>query len=260
MGCYPIFTCKDWRLVERDMEELGERFVSVTAVADPFGAFDESILLNGFPDLMRPYKAHYVVDLLQDPREFVSDHHQRNARRALDRMEVEICREPSRFLGEWLVLYENLIKRHAIKGIATFSENSFAHQLGAPGLTMFRASHEGASLGINLWYTQGERAYYHLGAYCNAGYEISCSYGLFWTAIQHFGQAGLRWLGLGAGVGVYGGDGSDGLTRFKEGWATETRMAYLCGRVCNPDLYRRLTARFGASANDFFPAYRRPGN
>jgi hypothetical protein len=75
--------------------------------------------------------------------------------------------------------------------------------------------------------------------------------------MEHFAQAGVRWMALGAGAGTEN-DGSDGLTRFKRGWATETRTVYLCGRIFQQSTYAALV---GAQAStSFFPAYRHPAS
>ena len=57
MGCYPIFACRDWRLLATDLAELEEHLVSVALVADPFGDHDRALLENCF-DFLRPFKEH----------------------------------------------------------------------------------------------------------------------------------------------------------------------------------------------------------
>jgi hypothetical protein len=53
------------------------------------------------------------------------------------------------------------------------------------------------------------------------------------------------------------GDGTDGLSRFKRGWATGTRPTYFCGRIFDHRRYAdALTAR-GLEDDDYFPAYRK---
>jgi hypothetical protein len=48
----------------------------------------------------------------------------------------------------------------------------------------------------------------------------------------------------------------DGLSRFKRGWATGTRTAYLCGRVLDRREYERMVRAAGAGTTAYFPAYR----
>jgi CelD/BcsL family acetyltransferase involved in cellulose biosynthesis len=95
-----------------------------------------------------------------------------------------------------------------------------------------------------LWLEDAPNAYYHLAAYSPAGYEVSTSYALFVLAFERLRELGVRYVDL-------GGAERDGLTRFKRGWATEERVAHLCGRVLDRAAYDRL-----AHSSDWFPAYR----
>jgi hypothetical protein len=259
MGCYPLFSCRDGSALAADLEapEIGRDLVALSLVTDPFCDFGGNGGLDGlrraFPDLARPFKEHFVVDLTVPESERVSDHHRRNARRAAQHLTVERAANTQALLEEWHAMYGHLIERHGIRGIAAFSRESFAAQLQAPGLVAFRAREGETPVGITLWYTQGDAALYHLGAYSPAGYALRASFALFQKALEHFAQAGLRWAGLGSGAGARG-QGSDGLRRFKEGWSTGTRTAYLCGRIFNREVYAELASR--AAPTSYFPAYR----
>jgi hypothetical protein len=255
MGCYPIFSCRDWSLLKNDLDDLGNELVSLVLVADPFGDFTKDILCEIFKDVVVPYKGHFVIDLRQPVQDFAEPHHQRNARKALEVIEVERAASAEALVNEWNELYANLIDRHAITGIAAFSAESFEKQLRVPGITAFRASRGGQTVGINLWYVRRDVGYYHLGAYSEEGYRLRASFALFWRAIEHFAAAGLRWLDLGAGAGA-ANDRTDGLTRFKRGWTNTTRMAYLCGRIFDPAKYRHLADAKGVKETTYFPAYR----
>ncbi len=254
-GPYPLLCCADWSGLADDLDEAGAGLVSVVAVADPLGGHGgEAGLRAAFPDLVRPFKEHFVADLRESPERFVSAHHRRGARRGLAAVRVEPVAEPAAALDEWVALYGVLAARHGITGVAAFPREAFRRQLGVPGISVLRAAHDGATVGMTLWYRQEDRVYYHLGAYAEAGYALRAAFALFRTALDAFADAGARWLVLGAGVRP-GAD--DGLARFKRGWATGTRTAYLCGRICDPARYRALAAPRGA-ADGFFPAYRAP--
>lgn len=255
MGCYPLFACQDWALLATDLENVGTQLVSLAIVADPFGGYSPAYLQQCFQDVVIPFKEHFVVDLRAPADAFVSAHHRRNARKALQRIGVERCGDPKAFLNDWLELYRYLIDRHEISGIAAFSEPAFRQQLSVPGLVAFRAEHEGATVGMLLWYVQEGVGYYHLGAYNQKGYTLKASFGLFWQAIEYFASRGLRWLNLGAGVGAATVIDC-GLTRFKRGWATGTRTAYFCGRIFDRATYREIAQAGGCMATDYFPAYR----
>lgn len=254
IGCYPFFSCHNWQQLHEDIAALPPELVSVTLVTDPLGNFAEADLPAAFPDLLRPYKEHFIVDLKRPAT--LNAHHRRNVRHALSQVEVEVCHE-ARALEEWGTLYDCLIQRHNITGIAAFSRASFAAQWQVPGLTVLRATQHGETVGMTLWYGDEERVYYHLAAYSLRGYECKASYALFQYAREYFAARGTRWMVLGAGAGVQN-DGSDGLTRFKRGWATETRPVYLCGRILNQAVYGALTTATSNTAQAFFPAYRQP--
>ena len=255
MGCYPLFTCQDWSGLGRDLEYIRDQMVSISLVTDPFGTYNQQELERYFRDVIRPYKEHFIVDLEKQPAEYVIAHHQRNARKALKTVQVEVCSEPLQFLDEWCSLYNNLIERHNIKGITKFSRDAFATQLGIPGLVVFRATADDQTVGMLLWYIQDDIGYYHLGAYNAAGYKLNASFALFWTLIEYFSDSGLKWLNLGAGAGPHV-DEQDGLTRFKRGWSTGTRTAYFCGRIFDPQKYQEIVKFKGVPSTEFFPAYR----
>ncbi len=109
MGCYPLFVCADWSRLAADLNEIGTDLVSLAVVSNPFGDYDEALLRRCFPDLVTPFKEHYVIDLRQDINKVVSVHHRYRARRALKDVRVEVCHQPLRFLDEWCSLYQHLI-------------------------------------------------------------------------------------------------------------------------------------------------------
>lgn len=256
MGCYPLFVCQDWSQLHADLEDMGSELVTLSLVTDPFGDYDKKYLRRCFRNAVLPFKEHFIVDLRCPMKTFVCQHHRRYARKALRELKVEKCEDPTQFLNEWMELYANLIKRHSIRGTLVFSGSAFAKQLSVPGIVAFRAEYKETTAGMLLWYVQGEVGYYHLGAYSNLGYDMRASFALFWFAIEHFAGNGLTWLNLGAGAGVKG-NGTDGLSRFKQGWSTGTRTAYFCGRIFDPAKYSEIVKIKGISVTDYFPAYRR---
>lgn len=255
MGCYPLFTCRNWAQLQSDLDRLEGDLTCLSLVTDPFGDYSPADLQRCFKDVARPFKEHFVVDLSRAPTDFVHPHHQRSARKALERLQIERCAEPALFLDEWIQLYSTLVERHKIKGLPAFSRRAFSHQLDVPGLVMLRATHDGHSVGMTLWYTREKIGYYHLGAYSQEGYELSASFALFRYALDYFGTSNLRWLNLGAGAGLKRG-AEDGLARFKRGWATGTRMAYFCGRIFNRRQYAEIVRARGINPTSYFPLYR----
>jgi hypothetical protein len=233
----PDLSCADWMALRGDLERLDD-IVSLVLVADPFGNHKTAELAACFPDLHVAYKEHYVIDLARPVFERLSNHHARNVRKATRQVEVERCKDPIRFVGDWMRLYGALIERHQIQGIAAFSRTSFEKQMHVPGLILFRAVARNETVDMVLWYQHNEIGYYHLAAYSYLGYELKASFAVFASAIDYFSMR-LRLLSLGAGAGIYGSE-EDGLTRFKKSWATGTRTAYLCGRIFDRARYDEL--------------------
>jgi hypothetical protein len=254
-GCYPLFACLDWSQLRADLDDLRDELVSVVLVADPFGDYEVEYLKDCFVDLVVPFKQHFVTDLSRAPESFLGTNHLRNVRRALREVTVEQCTNPLDFIGEWTALYNVLIEKHGITGLAAFSRQSFVKQLSVPGLVALRAVRDGATVGMVLWYVQSEVAYYHLGAYSDLGYELRASFALFNYSIEYFAQRGLAWLCLGGAAGAKGGAVS-GLSRFKEGWATGVRQAYFCGRIFDRESYERILKAKNIPPTEYFPAYR----
>jgi Acetyltransferase (GNAT) domain len=253
MGCYPLFFCQNWSLLKADLEEIEERLVSLSVVTDPFGDYDEAYLGQCFPDVVIPFKQHFVVDLSRPLDTFVHSHHRRNARKALKDLRVERGTNPADFLDDWISLYQTLIERHNIDGIAAFSIEAFARQFNVPGIVVFRAVYNDTTVGMLLWYVQSNRAYYHLGAYSARGYELGASFALFDYAIRYFAEHELEWLNLGAGAGL---SGESGLDRFKGGWSTGVRPAYFCGRILDVAKYAEILRVRRLPPTKYFPAYR----
>jgi hypothetical protein len=254
MGAYPLFTCADWSQLPADLDELSHELVSLALVTDPFGAFEPESLHESF-DLVMPYKQHFVTDLSLPREAIVSKHHRKRVRQAFRHLDVELCPEPLRFLDEWVELYAGLAERFQLHGIRAFSRASFAMQLAVPGVVMLRACLQGETVGIDLWYEQGDVSYGHLAAYSQEGYRMLASYALLWSAIEHF-SARVGWLELGAGAGMGPSDSDDGLTTFKRGWATGTRPVFFCGRIFDRERYARIIQYEHVPPTTYFPAYR----
>ncbi len=252
-GLYPLFVCSSWKGFAADLEDLQDGLVSLVLVTDPFSSPDFGHLDQLFNAGVTAFKRHHIVELGHSIDEFVSRHHKRNAFKALESVTVEQIGEPELFLDDWEEMYDVLRIRHDIQGIAAFSRQSFERQFRVPGLIAFRAEVDGVTTGMLLWYVQNNIAYYHLGAYSTKGYELKVSFALFWEAISWF-RGKVGWLDLGAGAGI--GSGAGGLDRFKEGWATGSRTAYLCRHIFQRDAYEQIVKETGTRGASYFPAYR----
>lgn len=254
MGCYPLFMCRDWSALADDLETISDDLVSLVLVTDPFGDYTEVQLKESFPDVVRPFKEHFVADLSHAPASFVSQHHAYYSQRALKKLTVEECADPSLMLDEWCRLYDCLVARHGLTGIKAFSRSSFARQLAVPGLVMLRALADGETVGAHLWYVDQDVAFSHLAATNERGYELMAAYALYWRALELFsGRA--RYVDLGAGAGL-GNQRGGGLDQFKRGWANAMRRTFFCGRIFDHSKYRELSDAKVAGETQYLPAYR----
>lgn len=253
MGCYPRFMCRDWSQLDHDLEHLEGQLVSLSIVTDPFGHYDLPALRQSF-DVVTAFKTHFVVDLRLPMDTIASKHKRRFARNALRTVEVEICSDPNLVLGEWVDLYADIVKRHRVTGVRAFSKSAFEVQLSIPGTVLFRAVHEGETVGFHWYFHQGDVVYGHLAALAPESYDCHAPYALQWTAIEHF-RGKSRWLDLGAGAGVEN-DGTEGLKLFKRGWSTATRTAYFCGRILDQRRYNEMVHKTTIDGTSYFPAYR----
>jgi hypothetical protein len=256
MGCYPLFCCMDWSKFTADIEDMKERFVTLSLVTDPFAPLAH-LNLSRCLQLIRPFKEHFVIDVSSLSEQHISRHHRYYAKRALKKMQITMAGDPKSCLDDWLRLYAILVQRHRLRGIKRFSKSAFAIQLAVPGLVIFRASRNGRTIGMHLWYLQSGVAYSHLSAFDEEGYSLRAAYALHWSAINEFKRNGahqLRWIDLGGGAGAEG-DIRDGLSIFKHGWAADKKMKYFCGAVGNSEAYRLLTGT-DQIRSGYFPLYR----
>lgn len=256
-GPYPLLCCRDWDALPGEIDALARRIVSFTAVCDPLAERDPSLLQRCFPDWLVPFKRHYVVELHGRRAEFGNAHHRRRARSALRCVEVLVGSADRDVEGDWLRLYGELSRRHHIRGAAAFTADSLRRQLRVPGVQVFRALVGPTTVAMQLWVQHGEHAYYHLGASDATGYQLGASHGIVATALEHFRRSGVRVADLG-GVAGTADTGDSGLARFKEGWATGSRIAYLGGRILDGQAYEALGPARESDDVRFFPRYRAP--
>lgn len=254
MGCYPLFVCKDWSRLCRDLEDARPGLVSLTFVTDPF-AETNATQLGTCLDRVKGFKDHLVADLSRPAARRTSRRHREYARSALKHgISIERCDEPLEFLDDWTRLYDVLIEKHDLTGLQRFSRKAFQKQLSVPGVVMFRAVFGGATVAAHIWYLQGELAYSHLQATDRRGYEHRAAYALY--------SEGLDWLAgrcayadIGAAAGAASKD-ANGLWHFKRGWARETRRTYLCMRVFDAPVYEQLARAAAPAGSQYLPAYR----
>jgi hypothetical protein len=255
--CYPYLVCTNWGALASDLEQLADTAVSIAVVPDPFGAFSLEQLQQAFPDRVSPFKDHHVADLTQSVDRIVSRHHRKAAERALRTIDVEFVHRPVDYLDDWMHLWTGAVTRFGMTGMRAFSRPSFERQLDLPGAWMSLARHEGTLVAAHVQMVHRGVVHAHVAAAGETANRLGAAYALYLREIEFFRERGdAEWIDWGGGAGTAGT--SSGLTEFKQGWSTGTRVVYFCGRINDRRRYDELARQAGADlADPFFPAYRR---
>jgi hypothetical protein len=257
IGPYPVFDCLDWSALATDVDGLRGELVSLVIVTDPFADDADAAVRAAGADLLRPYKPHFVVDLATPPDEIGRPSRRRTAERALDGLDVAATSGSAADPQEWVRLYEHVVRRHAVTGIAAFSATSLAAQLALPGAELLTARHRGELVAAQLCLRRGGVVHSHLAASSPEGYRLRAMHGLDLFALGHFAVS-ARWFDFGGGSG--GPD--DGLADYKRSWSTGTRQTWLGGWVLDRAAYERAAGPAAIDTAGYFPRYRdgsRPG-
>jgi hypothetical protein len=250
LGLYPRAVIAPGADLAAGLASLAQAgLVSVVLVADPLAAPPPDALAAAF-SLCRPFKTHQLIDRAKGYAP--TKHHRYEIKRANARCRVERV-ALAEHLVDWRRLYDGLTERHAIAGMAAFSDSYFQALADWPVFGTFVATVDGEVAAMAIWFEHAGAAYNHLGASSAAGYANGASYALYDAAVAHFSGAAV--LDLGAGAGLED-DPEDGLARFKRGFANAEVTAYLCGAVLDEGRYVELTG--GRPDAGFFPAYRQP--
>jgi hypothetical protein len=205
--------------------------------------------------MVRPFKTHFVTDLALARRAVVSVDHQRCARSAFNRgVRVIECDAPLMHVDHCMALYGRAMAALQVPMQRRFSRASMEIQLSVSGACMLRADTEEGTVGYGIFMLSGDVAYAHVTAYTPEARRVRASCAMYWTAMDLLADR-VRWIDWGGNAGPVD-DQSSSLASFKRGWASDTRVAYLCGSVLDEGRYRRLTQESGTTGSPYFPAYR----
>ncbi|MGY1635482.1 hypothetical protein ACI78V_02370 [Geodermatophilus sp. SYSU D00742] len=250
MGPYQLFSRRDWSRFPDPLAALEGKATNVVLVAAPLHEVLQSRLEVAFPDRLALFQGHLVRDLTAEAP--LPPHDRRQLRRAGRSVDVEVLLVPLRHLDDWVTLCSGLVARHRLGGIHGSPRESLKRKLQLRGMVALRADRGGAIVAMTLWLVDWERAH-HLGASSDAGRQVSACCASFAAGLEGLGDDGVRFVDFGGVAGA--GHKEDGLSRFKSGWPTEERPAYLWGLVFDETSYATLTAATRASG-EWFPAYR----
>jgi len=253
MGPYPLFFCEYWEYLLEDIDAFCKELVAVSLVIGPLEVFPLRSIREFF-DVFFEYKSHYILDTAVPIEEVISTGRRRDALKALNDVEVDLKISPDINLDEWCHLYNNLIIRHQISGIRTFSRESFKIQLAIPNTHYFRVIKQGEVVGGALFYLQKDSSYYHLAAQTEKGYEMQAGYAAMWTAINVLSKK-IRWIEL-QGGSSQNDEEMDGLSGFKKGWANLEKKSLFCGKIINYPVYSEISKIKKIPKSQWFPAYR----
>ncbi len=247
---YPLLQTDRWFDLAADLDDQQD-LLTFVGVIDPLAAPLRGTLETVFPDHLVAFKQHHVAELAPHaPLAQVSPDHRRKIRSAARAVQAEVVTSPLAHAADWVRLYRALRTRHGFRGAPDFDAAALTAQLALPGMLMVRATQGDKAVSMSLWCLDGVQAHYHLGASDAAGYAAHASYATFAVALQTLAERGVRIVDLGGAAG--GHDADTGLARFKRGWATGTRTAWLGGRVLDAAGVERL----GGAHGDYFPSYR----
>ena len=251
-------SCRNPSYLQTDLIRLGSALVSVVAVLDPLDGQESAMYLDAFPDLLRPFKQHYLVNLDGDFVGVRPGKHRRNVKQARKKVRVEIASRPSEHHAEWVALYRQLIAyRNATSSSADFTEAGLQAQLDLPGMRYYRAMVEDTCVAASLWLDRGDHTVYHLSASNETGHRLMASYALVDAALEDAAMRGLGFANLGGAAGLED-DESDGLAQFKLGWSNERATALIGGKILDHAAYEEICGPT-ETGSAFFPAYRSGG-
>jgi len=251
-GCYPVFCCMNWPALKDDIHVLKQENASLVLVADPFLAGGEDYLAQLF-DTVRPFKTHYIAELSQPLESFVPKKRILTARKALQRIDVEVSSSPAAWGEDWMALQNQSHHADDASGINVLSIDEINRLLQVPGIVALRATHHGRPVGMHLEFHQGDIVFGHFASYAPDTYSLNVSTALHVCEIEYFSDK-ARWIDWGGVPGVE--DKKNGLSQFKMNFSNTTRTAFLCGSVLNRSVYEHLSASCVDASASYFPAYR----
>lgn len=251
-GVYPFSPLTQQADIGALRSELAEHgLVSFVLVTDALASGTDWI--HEAFDVVRPYKTHHVIDFSAGTPRF-SKQRRWNIRRAHEKCETRLINLADH-MDAWCGLYRNLVERHGMRPEQVFQRSSFEAVAGMDDVIAIGAFANGRLASAHIWIRCQDNIYSHLGASSDEGYRIGASYAVYDHSIAHFADCSLMDLGGVADTG----EASQGLDRFKRGFANGTRQKYLCGIVAKEDIYRQLSkgAVPSKAGEAYFPLYRR---
>ncbi len=245
---YPMFCIADPDAARAGLGDLrAAGMISFVGVLDPLRSGAEA--RQAFP-FRRPFKTHYLINrpgIGYEP----TPHHRAALRTAAKRCTTE-AGPLGPWLSDWAGIYANTATNRGWSSAHRFGPAHWRDLADSGRVMAFRSVSEGEVAAMALFLQDGGLVYYHLAASTARGRTASAGYAIVNAAVEHYGDVEAIYLG-----GAPGGsdDASNGLAKFKAGFANGSGTAWLVGEVLDEARYRELGP---ADAAGYFPAYRAP--
>ena len=151
-------------------------------------------------------------------------------------------------------MYETLVSRNSLHGVHRFSRAYFKALARMPEFVSFGAFVDGRLASCQIWLTHDRYAYSHLAASSDQGYTHRAAYAVYTHGISFFKN--YRLIDLGGTPDKC--NLTQGLARFKKGFANDTRQNWICCAISDRNLYEFVCHTTGANpgSTSYFPAYR----
>ena len=254
---YPLLSCEFPERIAEDLDQLRDLgAITLTAVLDPLRRVPE-------PDdrwaVLRPFKTHLLSRLgaaALDGTDFMpSRHHRREARRARRSVEVEVQKAAEADLDEWMRLWSSIEQRKRPAGMAAASRATYAAQLALAGAVMMWARVEGQPVAAQVVLVTPDVVQVHAAVSDPRGRECRAMFALDNTLLDMFAGSTctIHWGGVPGRT-----DATDGLWKYKAGWANDAAPATLLGAVLDPETYVLLGGQLPVDAAAWFPLHRDP--
>jgi hypothetical protein len=193
---------------------------SVSLITDPMWSPSQNLLEAAFGSC-RPFNENYLIDRALGGIRVQKRH--RNMINSSKKL-CDIERLPlTPLIERWRILYQS--NRQMRAEVHSTPPNYFEMLAGLEGVDVIAAHYKNEIVTMNIWLRFNDILYYIDGASNQQGLSISAPYMTFAYAIEHY--VNCRYIFLG-GSADFRGPRSDGLARFKRGFANVALRDYLC--------------------------------
>jgi serine/alanine adding enzyme len=197
------------------------------------------------------------LDPTLDLRSEMDKHHRRIIRKAeREGLETRIEERPTS-LNEFVVLYEQTMRRNEAAGFYLFPEAYWRALQGPLANSLLRVDvRRGADLYASLlMFATWPWLHYHLGASSDKSRTVGANHLALLAAARWGQERGYERLHLGGGV--WGRE--DSLFDFKRRFSPDDLAEYFIGKAVHDSVrYRQLSGLDRAALDGYFPAYRDP--